>query len=142
MRYLLIISLLFVNIGVFAQKQDTKSLLDAIHELDKALLNKDSVALKVLLSDDLSYGHSNGWIQSKRDVIDDLFNGKIIYRRISGEPQNERMDGNIALLRAITDVDVELNGKPVHLTLNVLQVWVWKNKHWMLFARQSVKTEK
>ncbi|MFI5195490.1 MAG: nuclear transport factor 2 family protein [Chitinophagales bacterium] len=139
MKYFVTILLLFVSFGVFAQKQDTKSLEQATDNLDKALLKKDTVELKMLLSNELSYGHSNGWIESKREVIDDLFNGKLIYKQISRLSQNVSVDGNVASVRSVADLDVVLNGKPVQLKLSILQVWIWKNKNWVLFARQSVK---
>ena len=139
MRYLLTILLLFVSIGVFAQEKDERSLTKASGDLISALLKKDSVALKLLLSDDLSYGHSNGWIESKKEVISDLFNGKITYKNILGVTDSIKIHGNIASVRMGTDVDVELNGKPVQLKLSVLEVWIWENKRWVLFARQSRK---
>jgi len=136
MRYLFII-LLFLSTGAFAQKR--ADLEKAVTNLDMALLNKDSVMLKMLLSDQLSYGHSNGWIESKHDVIQNLFNGKLTYRQINKQSQEMAIDGGMAAVRMVIDVDVEMNGKAIQLKLSVLQVWVWKNKHWALFARQSTK---
>jgi len=138
MKYLFVI-LLFISIGAYAQKPDIIGVEEAVGKLDQALLKRDSVALKTLLSNELSYGHSNGWIESKWEVMDDLYNGKLIYKKIDRQLQNSHIDGNIASIRMNTDVEVELNGKPMTLKLSVLQVWIWRNKHWELFARQSVK---
>jgi hypothetical protein len=49
------------------------------------------------------------------------------------------VEGKTASARMTVDVDVLMDGKPMSFKLKVLQVWVWKNKHWQLFARQSVK---
>lgn len=137
MKCLVTILLLFISIGGFAQKQ--KDLETSVTDLDKALVNKDSVMLKSLLSDELSYGHSNGWIESKREVIQDLFNGKLTYKQINKQSQVVNVVGKVAAVRVVIDVDVEMNGKAIQLKLSVLQVWVWENKHWVLFARQSTK---
>ena len=75
-RCLLVISTLFINIGVFAQKTDTISLKKAVAELNDALVKRDTVQLKKLLDDKVNYGHSNAWVQTKRDIINDLYNGK------------------------------------------------------------------
>jgi hypothetical protein len=139
MKKLLIFILLFAGFCSFAQKHDMKSLVLVVDKLDKALINKDSVGLKKILHANLSYGHSNGWVESKRDVIDDLFNGKLSYKQISHKDDQVNIDVNTASVRMVADVDVIFNEKPMQLKLHVLQVWVWNHKHWELFARQSVK---
>ena len=60
----------------------------AAAKLEKALVAKDTVTLKQLLHKNLSYGHSNGWVQSKEEVVKDLMSGKIIYVKMEiREPQ-------------------------------------------------------
>ena len=139
MRYLVTILLLFVSVGLFAQKPDSKALNKTISDFDKALVDKDSVVLKHLLGDDLLYGHSNGWVQTRKDIIADLFNGKLTYKTINTKEESSTIDGSSAAVRSTAEVDCIMEGKPISLKLKVLQVWIWKNKHWELFARQSVK---
>ena len=141
MKYIVTILLLFISIGVFGRKADTALLAKAVTDFDGALLRRDTVVLKKLLSNDLSYGHSNGWVQKKSDVIGDLYNGKIIYKKIDLSKRFEivGIGKNTASVRMTAEIDLEMNGKPLEVKLSVLQVWVWKNKHWELFARQSVK---
>lgn len=142
MRSVFAILLLTLGYTCFAKKADTESLPTAITAFDKALVNRDTVALKELLSDDLSYGHSNGWIETKRELISDLFNGKLIYKRILAEAPQWKAEGSTASARFTVDIDCVMDGKPLSFKLKVLQVWVWKNKHWELFARQSVPIAK
>jgi hypothetical protein len=139
MRYFFAIALFLFCLPVFAQSADSKSLNKAVEELDKALIGKDSVSLKKLLNDDLSYGHSNGWIEKKSDVIKDLFNGKLTYKQIDPKIDEIYKEGNTASVRITANLDIVFNDKPLQLKLHILQVWTWKNKHWQLFARQSVK---
>ena len=137
-RCLLTISMLLISIGVFAQKADTESLKKAVASFNSALVKADTVQLKKLLDDKLNYGHSNAWVQTKRDVINDLYNGKLNYKSINQEPPQIVMSGNTALVRASADIKVVMNGYPQQFKLNILQVWVW-NKGWKLFGRQGVK---
>ena len=139
MRLIIYILLLFVNTGAFAQGPDVKGLGHSVADLDKALIGKDSVALKWVLSDDVSYGHSNGWVETKREMISDLFNGKLSYNRIVPSKPEIVTNGSVASVRMVADIDVMMEGKPMSFKLKVLQVWVWDNEHWRLFARQSVK---
>src|SRR4051812_7067196 len=99
MKYFFTILLFCFSGFVFAQKPDAKILRSAVAYFDRALVSKDSAALKQLLSDDLSYGHSNGWIQSKKDVIGDLYNGKLTYKAISPSEQTTAVNGNTASVR-------------------------------------------
>lgn len=139
MRYLVTILFFFIAVNLFAQKPDSKTLEKAVKDFDKALVSKDSMQLKVLLSNELSYGHSTGWLQTKKEVIGDLFNGKLTYSVISPKSPNIIVNGNVASVRMYAEIDAVMDSKPMQLKLNVLQVWIWKNKHWELFARQSAK---
>ena len=61
---------------------DSVGLKNAMQQLDKALLQKDEVVLKSILHKEVSYGHSNGWIQSKDDILNDFKSGKLTYNTI------------------------------------------------------------
>ncbi len=142
MKLIVIILSLFICSGLLAQQPDYASLNHAIADFDKALEGKDSVALKWLLSDKVSYGHSNGWVETKREVIDDLYNGKLTYKKINATKPDTRASGNVMSARSIADIDALMDGKMMSFKLKVLQVWIWENEHWMLFARQSVPVPK
>ena len=64
MRFILTILLFFISFIAVAQV-DSAGLKNAIQKLDKALLEKDSLVLAAVLHKDVSYGHSNGWVQTK-----------------------------------------------------------------------------
>lgn len=137
MRYLVTIVLLFISIGAFAQKEDSVSLTRAIHAFNKALVTKDTASLERLLRDDVHYYHSNGWLELKRDVIEDLYNGKLTYNQLNVTLQGVRFTGSIAQARMVADVDVALNGKPIQLKLQIVQVWTRKEGRWVMYSRHS-----
>ncbi|RYZ47268.1 MAG: nuclear transport factor 2 family protein, partial [Sphingobacteriales bacterium] len=82
MRLLLLFVLLSVSTCLQASEKDTKALQLAVLQLDQALIKKDSTALQTLLHEKVGYGHSNGWVETRAEVIDDLFNGKLQYNDI------------------------------------------------------------
>ena len=116
-----------------------KSSKKATTALNEALLNKDAAVLKVLLHNDLSYGHSNGWIQSKEDVMADFVSGKIEYKKIEIGEENFVVNKEAVSVRSITKVEGVVNGTAFSMSLQVLQVWKRIKKQWVLIARQSVK---
>ncbi|WP_276132849.1 nuclear transport factor 2 family protein [Polluticoccus soli] len=138
MRQLLIIVLLFVCGTVFAQS-DTVVLKNTMVAMDQAMLRKDSFYLKMVLHDDLKYGHSNGWIEKKQDVINDLRDGVLDYKRIDSYEPVFTFYGNIACVRTNPDITVVMDGKVLELKLHVLQVWVKTGNRWQLLSRQSTK---
>ena len=139
MRHLFTILFCVISLSVFAEGPDHKSLGHVLKDLDRALVSRDTVALKWILEDQLSYGHSNGWIETKKEVIADLFNGKLTYKDIRPSGQEMVIEGKAASVRYTADVDIEMGGKPMQFKLKVLQMWIWENEHWVLLARQSVK---
>jgi len=138
MKQLLFILLVFIQTAVFAQA-DTASLSKAVSSLHNALLQKDTVALKELLNDKVAFGHSNGWIQTKHDVIEDFFNGKLSYTKADMAKLMLYINGATGIARYNTTVTGLLNDRPFTLTLQVMQAWVYEKKHWRLLSRQSIK---
>ena len=108
-------------------------------QVHKALVDKDTVKLDNMLLDGVTYGHSHGWIQSKREVIGDMYNGKLTYKSINAESDILQVEGETGIVRTEMEVRLVMEGKALELKLKVLEVWLWENKHWKLFARQSVK---
>lgn len=139
MKFFITILLLFlISSFTFAQS----SLKDAVSKLNAALIAKDTIVLKELLHDDLSYGHSNAWIETKNDLLKHLYNGKLSYSKVETKETNIAETSNHANVRSTTEIEYVLDGKEGKLKLHVLQVWVKTNKGWQLLARQSVKLEK
>jgi hypothetical protein len=139
MRFILTIGLFFTSLFVIAQN-DTIALKSAMSKLDKALLSKDQSTLQQVLSGDVSYGHSNGWVQTKQDILNDLQSGKLIYSKI--ENSNVMIvaaTDKWATVRTNTNAEGSINGTAFQLKLHVLQVWIRTKEGWQLLARQSTK---
>ena len=132
------ITILFLFISSFSFAQ-TSFLKDAVAKLDKALITKDTVVLKQLLHKDVTYGHSNGWVETKADVINDLVSGKLSYHNIESKDGKWTVTNTVSTMRSTTEISYQMDGKPGALRLHVLQVWLKTNKGWQLIARQSTK---
>lgn len=137
MKIVLFTILLFISSLVIAQ--DTVGLRKATRALNEALLKKDAAALQLLLHDNLGYGHSNGWIQTKQDVMADFVSGKIEYKKIEAGEEYFTIKKHAIAVRSITKVEGVVNGTAFSMSLQVLQVWKRIKKQWVLIARQSVK---
>ncbi|HET9824149.1 MAG TPA: nuclear transport factor 2 family protein [Chitinophagaceae bacterium] len=140
MKHVFTICLLFISLAGIAQV-DSISLKNAVAELDKALVNKDEKALVQLLHPNVSYGHSNGWVQSKADIISDLRSGKLTYDKIDNTSLAiVAINNNWATVRTNTNATGRSTAVPTfELKLHVLQVWLKTESGWQLLARQGTK---
>jgi hypothetical protein len=139
MRFILTICLFFTGLVAVAQV-DSISLKKAMSNLDRALINKDEKTLVQLLHADVSYGHSNGWVQNKNDIIGDMKSGKLAYSKIENTSAKiVAVNSNWATVRTNTDAEGSINGTAFQLKLHVLQVWLRTKIGWQLLARQSTK---
>src|SRR5690349_5286389 len=82
MRCILFIVTFFFVQAVSAQKKDTAAVLAAVQKLEKALINKDSATVNALLHKDVAFGHSSSWVQTKKNVVDDMMSGFLNYKKI------------------------------------------------------------
>jgi len=134
----LFIWLLFAFAFAHAQTEEEK-LTATIKEFHQALVKKNTVSINQQTDRALSYGHSNGWIETKADMLKDLETGYIIYHSYKEDSLTITMNGSMANARFIADISASLKGNTTGFHLKVLEVWVKKGKRWILFARQAVK---
>jgi Domain of unknown function (DUF4440) len=140
MKFLLTIILFFVSFVALAQTDEEK-LTATIKEFHQALVKKNTISINQQTDKALSYGHSNGWVQSKKDLVKDFERGYISYQSFEEDSITVLMNDNMANVRFVADITATLAGNTVvnNYHLKVLEVWVKKGKRWVLFARQAVK---
>ncbi len=107
--------------------------------LRNALLSKDSVSLSSLLADDVTYGHTNGLVQTKAEVIRSIINGEQDYKSIQPSNINVRIYDNTAVVTMSMKTNLTYQQKPLNLNMNATFTWIKLNGEWKLVARQSVK---
>ncbi|MBL0144692.1 MAG: nuclear transport factor 2 family protein [Chitinophagaceae bacterium] len=136
---LTILWMLLVNVN-FAQTTDEQKLITTVKEFHQALVKKNTVSINQQTDKALSYGHSNGWIQTKTDLIKDFETGKISYESYKEDSIVVLMNENVANVRFIADITATVNGDiKNNYHLKVYEVWIKKGKRWVLFGRQAIK---
>lgn len=138
MKFILATILFFVINENFAQKSDS-SLIFLSKNFHQMLVRNDFV-LENRLDDLLSYGHSNGWIENKQQMLQNLSSKYIVYNNIEEDSMQQQLSNKIGYVRFVANYNVTLNGKQNIFRLKVLEVWRKRNGTWKLFARQAVKT--
>lgn len=112
----------------------------AAERLRIAMIDPTPAALGGLVSDDLSYGHSGGKVDTKASFIADLLDGKSDFVTIAITDQTVKVvDGNTAIVRHTLTADTNDSGKPGKVALKILGVWQKQGGSWKLLARQAVR---
>ena len=135
-----ILSLLLVFSFVFANAQtEEEKLTTTLKEFHQALVAKNTASINQQTDKALSYGHSNGFVETKADVIKHLETGFLVYHSFKEDSLQITIDESVANVRFVADIAATMNGNNTNVHLKVLEVWVKKGKRWLLFARQGVR---
>jgi ketosteroid isomerase-like protein len=133
---------LFVFISTFslpAQDKAEKIVSNQVEMLRQAMVSADEVALSNLVAEKLSYGHSAGYVEDKKEFIRKLTSGENDFTKIDISNQTISISGDAAVVRHRLDGMTMDGGKPTQIKLLVLMVWQKNHGIWQLLARQAVK---
>jgi len=131
---------LFITTVAFSQK-DADVIRQKAEALHRAVfVNKDSLSLEALFAKEVTYGHSGGKVQSRKEAIDDISHNKSTYADPVISDITVTVDGTTAVSRQLfTATENTKDGKSVPLKLHIVLVWAKEKKEWRLVARQAVK---
>ena len=139
MKIIFTVILLVVGCAAFAQPADEIKLIQTLKEFHQALVNKNTISINQQTDKALSYGHSNGWVQTKTEIINDFKSGFISYQSFREDSITVAINGTMANVRFVADITATMKEATNTYHLKVLEVWVKKGNRWVLFARQAVK---
>jgi biopolymer transport protein ExbD len=142
MKFLLTILSLFLITSSFSQKKenlDSIKLVKTIQEFHQALVQKNTISLNQQTDKALSYGHSNGWVETKNDLIKDLETKVISYESYKEDSITIIFNDKMANVRFAAEITATMKNTQFTYHLKVLEVWVRKGNRWVLFARQAIK---
>lgn len=124
---------------VLSQSADEKAVAAAVEKLRKAMISGDPAALKAMVAEDLSYGHSTALLENREEFIDQFVTGKSVFKTIKLSEQTVKVVGDAAVVRHRLTADTNNNNVPGTVDLSILMVWKKQKGDWILLARQAVK---
>ncbi len=134
-----IIFFLMINTMTVAQNKNEKAVATTVEVLRKAMISGDKAILENLVMDQLSYGHSGGHIDDKKEFIDKIVSGRSDFVTMDLIDQTISVSGKTAIVRHKLNATTNDSGKPGEVHLLVMLVWQKSHGHWKLLARQAVK---
>lgn len=140
-RSIIIIFCVACSFHLFAQNESEKGeVMMKLLLLKTALVAKDSVTLSKVLADDVTYGHTNGLIQSKAELIHSVMTGEQDYKSIDPTKMNIRIFDKTAVVNMDSRIVLNYNKQSMQIDMKITFVWINKHNDWQLEARQAVKT--
>lgn len=102
------------------------------------MIEKELDSLESLLDDDVVYIHSNGWQESKSDVINNIKSDHLNYIKVNIIEAYARQYGNTVIVNGKGVFDVALDEKPIEIWLNYTEVYHRKSgDKWLLVSRHA-----
>ncbi len=86
-------------------------------------IQQQTDSLELLLHDEIQYIHSNGWKESKQELIRNIQSGKMKYSDIQTEEAEVKLFDNIAIVSGKGTFTVSLDDKPIVIHLLYTEVY-------------------
>ena len=132
--------LLLVNVMTFAQSSDEKAVTAAVEKLRAAIVSANEAELNKLTAQNLTYGHSNGLMEDKKEFVRAIVSGESHFTKIDLSEQKITVSGDVAMVRHNLMGDTHNKGKePGVAKLGVFMVWQKVKGSWLLIGRQAFK---
>ena len=124
---------------VYAQSNDEAAVAQAIESLRKAMFARDAKQFEALISENVSYGHSAGRIENKKEFIAAALANKSVMKSLAFTDETIKVTGDKAIVRNTYNGVSELDGKTNTTKIGVLLVWTKEGDTWRLYGRQAYR---
>lgn len=118
----------------------TRAIVDREDALYQAMIALDYAALADLLSEDLSYIHSTGVVESKAAYLDGLRDGLYEYASVTRVDSKTSVYPGVAFTTGMIDMDVGAKGSAKNV-IRLQHVLIWREEAavWRLLLRQATR---
>lgn len=140
-KNLLVLFLLF-SLPFFSQTKKDKIAdhIIALH-LKKFdfMISKQFDSLSLILDADLKYIHSNGWVESKEDLLANLKSDKLVYEKVTVSETKVTLTNHVAIVSGKGLFSVILENQTLEIPLMYSEIYVKKRGKWLLLHRHANK---
>lgn len=140
-RLKLIVLMLSASVLLVAQSRQEREVLEVSRAKFKWLVNKNIDSLEFVLDARLTYIHSNGWVQSKKELMEDLQSGKLTYDKIEVLENSVRLYPKSAVVTGKGRFVASLNGASNTFDLAYTETYVLQKREWKLVSRHASRAQ-
>ncbi len=128
---------LLLSTATFAQLKTESEILALSKKRIQYLLENKIDSLAMIYDENSLTIHSNGMIKTTAEHIDDVKNGRPVYKSIEISEATVKDFGTIAILVGKGIFKIAMNGQDMSYKMAYTEVYLNKNKKWKLISRQS-----
>jgi hypothetical protein len=122
-----------------AEAADEAGVTESVEILRKGLLEADRIKLAQVTSAQISYGHSDGRVETKEQFIHAVMTRPQVVKSLAFPELKVAVVGDAAIARHISLAESERDGKATTTRIGALQIWQKQNGAWKLLARQGFR---
>ncbi len=122
----------FSNSAASAAENSEEAVLAAHEHRRAATLAGDAAAVGSMMTDDFTFTHPNGLVESKAQFLDALKTGKLKYQMLTDEERQVRVHGDTGIVSGTCRIVVTASGKEFDVRVLFTEVWVKKGNAWQM----------
>ena len=122
-----------------AATADLEAVAQKVEAFRLAQIAADPGALSALCADELSYSHSNGFLEDMAAFVANATDGKTVFQSITYKDPTIRIVGPAAIVRFHWMAEMMTDGKKVANSLHILMNWQKQGDEWKLLSRSATK---
>jgi hypothetical protein len=103
------------------------------------MISKQFDSLSLILDADLKYIHSNGWVESKEDLLANLKSDKLVYKQVLVSDTKVTLMNHVAIVSGKGLFSVILENQTLEIPLMYSEIYVKKRGKWLLLHRHANK---
>lgn len=146
MKRLLFLLLVISTVHASAQKATDESATEKfvlkLHEAKfRWMVNKQLDSLNNLLDERVQYVHSNGWVQNKKEVTEDIRSGKLTMTNVKVSEAKARVYKGFVVVNGKGVFSIIMDSKPLDILLLYTEVYAKRQNGWLLVSRHANKLQ-
>ena len=142
MKKNLLVLFLLISLPFFSQTKKDKIAhhIIALHQKKfDFMISKQFDSLSLILDADLKYIHSNGWVESKEDLLANLKSDKLVYKQVLVSETKVTLTNHVAIVSGKGLFSVILENQTLEIPLMYSEIYVKKKGKWLLLHRHANK---
>ncbi len=122
-----------------AESDDERDIMQCDDRRFKAMVRGDRAALRMVLSDQLTYTHSSGRHDTKAQFLASLGMGQLSYKSIIPEARAVRIYSGVGIVTGTARMEITARGQDAHFRIRYLAVYIRAEDRWQMVVWQSTR---
>ncbi|HZE89242.1 MAG TPA: nuclear transport factor 2 family protein, partial [Verrucomicrobiae bacterium] len=133
---LLALALAALPVAAVAAPSTDEAILKLEDQRIQAMLAGDVATLDRVLAPELTYGHSNGKMDTKASFLAQIRSGDLRYKALRRQDVRVQVIDSTAIVTGQAALDVRTAAGDVSIPIRFTDVWVRRGDHWEMVAWQ------